>query len=181
MDLQLQPPPTDVSDTSNLPGSTEEQQKMDQMSQTSSMEELSLINSEHNRRPRPEAIVPPHKHTPPFNPHYPIVYPSKTRNQQSQVSTFITPPTQPVAATSYTFKLGKPSYPTIDQPQRLIKPSTPGQQPIGGTPPGQQQPLGITSASGQPLGITTATLAVAHNAAANGDVATLVSSSLMRI
>ena len=172
----------DSPEMSNLPTGLEEQ-KMDQVSQTSSMEELSLINQtveSTNRRPRPEAIVPPHKHTPSFNhshTHYPILYPSQNRVQQTGGSTFLQPPTQPIATSySMSYNSGKPTYTTKEQQQRLL---TPGQQPLVGG--GQQQGLGIASPAQQPLGIATATLAMAHNAAANGDIVTLVSSLLMHI
>jgi hypothetical protein len=156
-------------------------------SPTSSMEELSLINqgalpqpaevisSPEKRPPRPEAIVQPHKHAQfAFNPHYSIPF------GRPPGSTYIQPPTQPIATPGFTtisYNTAKPPYTTLDQQQRIHKPATSVQQSFG---PSQQQPHATPqqiypSPVQQPLGIATANLALAHNAAANGDIVMLVS------
>ena len=139
------------------------------------MEELSQINHANEERPRvrPEAVVPPHKHSaqvPPFSinhslSHHPLAFSAQARHQPQVVqhNTYIAPPTQPMAP-SYPLPFTmapKTSYSMEQQDQQLLV--------LKGTSNVQQQ----QQQQQQPLDIVTTNLA--HNAAANGDVVLLVS------
>ena len=140
------------------------------------MEELSQINHANEERPRvrPEAVVPPHKHSaqvPPFSinhslSHHPLAFSAQARHQPQVVqhNTYIAPPTQPMAP-SYPLPFTmapKTSYSMEQQDQQLLV--------LKGTSNVQQQQQ---QQQQQPLDIVTTNLA--HNAAANGDVVLLVS------
>lgn len=126
------------------------------------MEELSRYNNINESSPqvssratdRPEAIVPPHKHTPTALPitssHTHIPHPL-VHSTRGVGPTYQKPPTQPIA-TPTTYSGNYSGYTSLN----LIK-TTPT---VSATPP---------------LGLVTATLALAHNATANGDIVTLVS------
>ena len=135
---------------------------------TSSIEELSMINQKANKRDQPQkshfdSSGPlPKQQAYPRSGHYQYEYTKQTGSQQQQPhpgSTYIPHPPQPLASMSSNSM----------QPQ--LSSYLPEQQELSGA----YSSSVLMKGGGQPLGIATATLALAHNAAASGDTATLVS------